>query len=300
MSAAVAKMPEAKKEKAGKDYVARTQLAMFELKGRIATLVKDPTFQTHTIMTGGGAVTFGAVGGAFGTMSGIVVGGAAGVVPALLTFGLSVPVGAAMGGGAGFCAGTMIGGGTGGLAGFQTFKYRVEIKRGIVIVKMKTAEALTNTQKAIKTYVAAGKTRTATTLRAIADTTKVKSSNAFQIATTTKSGVTASSAAAGSLAGGVAGGATGLMAGAAVGVVPAIFTLGLSIPVFATVGLCAGTATGGTAGAVTGGAVGNVAFAYRKEIAAKSKPLMDKASGKAASMSKSLQALVRGSTGGTI
>lgn len=71
--------------------------------------------------------------------------------------------------------------------------------------------------------------------------------------------------------GGVAGLATGAITGAAVGVIPALFTFGLSIPLGAmiggTAGLCVGTAVGGTTGVVAGGTVGYGAYAKRLEIA---------------------------------
>merc|ERR1712045_103173 len=85
-------------------------------------------------------------------------------------------------------------------------------------------------------------------------------------ATTTRTGVTATSLVAGGVTGGVAGGSTGTVVGALVGIVPAIFTFGLSIPVGAGIGLCCGTAAGSTVGAVGGGAVGFGGFTYREEI----------------------------------
>ena len=58
--------------------------------------------------------------------------------------------------------------------------------------------------------------------------------------------------------------ASGSMAGAVVGLVPALFTFGLSIPIGAVLGggagLCVGTAVGGTSGLVVGGAAG-----YKKD-----------------------------------
>jgi len=74
---------------------------------------------------------------------------------------------------------------------------------------------------------------------------------------------TAIGASGGGLVLGAGGGATGLVAGgilgSACGVVPAIFTFGLSIPVFAAigsgVGACAGTIVGGTVGFLGGGAI---------------------------------------------
>jgi len=73
-------------------------------------------------------------------------------------------------------------------------------------------------------------------------------------------------------AGGVAGLATGATIGGVVGLPLALFTLGLSIPVSATIGgacgLFAGAAAGGTAGAVGGGAAGYGIYQRRDRIAA--------------------------------
>mmetsp|Transcript_353 Transcript_353/g.1027 ORF Transcript_353/g.1027 Transcript_353/m.1027 type:complete len:357 (-) Transcript_353:389-1459(-) len=85
---------------------------------------------------------------------------------------------------------------------------------------------------------------------------------------------TAASAAGGAVALGASGGATGLAAGgalgAAIGLVPALFTFGLSIPVGAALGagtgLVVGTAVGGTVGAVGAGAAGYGAYSKREEI----------------------------------
>merc|ERR1712136_193009 len=56
------------------------------------------------------------------------------------------------------------------------------------------------------------------------------------------------------------GAGTGAVVGGAVGIVPALFTFGLSIPVCATIGgsigLCSGTAVGSSVGAIGGGAAG--------------------------------------------
>merc|ERR1719440_394490 len=66
--------------------------------------------------------------------------------------------------------------------------------------------------------------------------------------------------------------AVGGTAGAAVGLIPAIFTFGLSIPFFATigagVGFATGVAVGGTTGAIGGGAVGYGAYQKRDTISA--------------------------------
>jgi len=255
-----------------------------ETKDKALVIVRDPQFQTCTIATAGGAITVGTAGGAFGLASGVVVGSAAGVVPALFTFGLSIPVGGAMGGAGGLCAGTLVGGASGGVGGFTIYKYRVELKDGLMVVKVKAQDTLTSTKE--KTVAVLNLTRTKideqvckiqTSVREAADRAKktsivyvdlakAKSSEAFKFATTTKAGVTSSAAVAGAVVTGAGGACVGTVAGAAVGIVPAIFTFGLSIPVFAVIGGCVGTTVGGTAGAVGGGAVGYGGFTHRKAI----------------------------------
>merc|ERR1712190_628396 len=104
-----------------------------------------------------------------------------------------------------------------------------------------------------------------------ATTTKAKT---MEIASNKTVQVTAASAAGGAVTLGTAGGVTGLATGgtlgAAIGLVPALFTFGLSIPIGAAIGggcgLVAGTAVGGTTGLVGGGAVGYGAFTKRDEI----------------------------------
>lgn len=75
-----------------------------------------------------------------------------------------------------------------------------------------------------------------------------------------------------SAVGGAFGCAAGVVTGSLVGVVPAIFTLGLSIPVGATVGgttgFVIGATAGGAAGAAGGGLAGYGGHRYRKEIGA--------------------------------
>merc|ERR1711920_978691 len=78
--------------------------------------------------------------------------------------------------------------------------------------------------------------------------------------------VTAASAAAGGVAAAVPCGTIGLVGGAIVGFVPAVFTFGLSIPVFAAVGGGAGFCIGGATGALGGGAAGHCVYAKRAEI----------------------------------
>merc|ERR1712012_922538 len=114
--------------------------------------------------------------------------------------------------------------------------------------------------------------------------------------------VTAISAAGGVVVGATGGAATGLLTGgalgAAVGVVPAIFTFGLSIPFCAVLvggcGLAAGAAAGGTTGVVAG-AGGYQAFSRRETI----RGTVGKLTEKACSSASSLRSNLGGATGGT-
>lgn len=86
--------------------------------------------------------------------------------------------------------------------------------------------------------------------------------------------VTAASAAGGAVAVGVGGGCVGFvgggLAGAACGVVPAIFTLGLSIPIGFLLGggagAVTGTAVGGSVGFVGGGTLGYSIYSNREAL----------------------------------
>lgn len=303
------------------------------VKDGTVSLVKDPQFQTCTFVTSCGAVTLGGVGGAFGMASGVVVGGAAGVVPSLLTFGLSIPVGAAIGGGAGLCTGTLVGTGVGGTTGFALYRYRLEIKAGVVCVKVKAIETVDGVK--VKVCAAAQATRsgaalakgkadaavcaakraasaTRTKIGDVVDVVTTKTAQLATFATTTRVGVTSASAAAGGAVGGTAGGVVGAIAGATLGVIPAFFTLGMSIPVCAAVGMCAGTAAGGATGIAGGGAVGYGGFTYSEEIKQSAHSVWTKASTsadyvkvkaseKASQAKASARALVRcAGTGGTV
>jgi len=104
---------------------------------------------------------------------------------------------------------------------------------------------------------------------------------AYEVGTTLKATVvdkkfqaTAGSATAGAVTMGAAAGGTGLVAGGAIGgalgVVPAIFTFGLSIPIGAAIGagmgLVMGTTAGSMAGAVGGGVTGRVVYTNKEAI----------------------------------
>eukprot|EP00928_Gymnodinium_smaydae_P038570 TRINITY_DN26581_c0_g2_i1.p1 TRINITY_DN26581_c0_g2~~TRINITY_DN26581_c0_g2_i1.p1 ORF type:complete len:322 (+),score=50.59 TRINITY_DN26581_c0_g2_i1:86-967(+) len=97
---------------------------------------------------------------------------------------------------------------------------------------------------------------------------------AREVAKEPRTKVAAASAAGGAVtlgaSGGLAGLATGTIAGAAAGLIPAVFTLGLSIPLGAVLGggsgLVIGTTVGGAAGLVGGGVAGSCAYARRDSI----------------------------------
>merc|ERR1712241_717530 len=175
-----------------------------------------------TLVTAGGTVTLGAVGGAFGLASGVVVGSAAGVVPALFTFGLSIPTGAVIGGTGGLALGAATGGGFGGISACGAYKYRVEIKNKLVFVKIKTLKTFDDAKcralmlgdlasRSASNVANATKSRAVVLKNKVSEmggATRTKVGEWGNYAATTKTGVTATSAAVGSVAGSVAGGST--------------------------------------------------------------------------------------------
>merc|ERR1712217_855735 len=110
--------------------------------------------------------------------------------------------------------------------------------------------------------------------------------------------------------GGVVGSTVGTVTGAAIGLIPAVFTFGLSIPVGATMGLCTGAFAGSTTGVGGGGALGYGGFTHRKQLndgamgvwnkmhmsAASAKA---KAADSASQLRNSMTSLMGGSTGET-
>jgi hypothetical protein len=297
-------------------------------KDKTVAILRNPEYQHCTVLIAGGAVAFGSVGGAFGCASGVVLGSAAGLVPALFTLGLSIPAGGVIGGVGGLFSGVLIGGSTGGVVGLASYKYRIQIKDGFMTVKVKafdikgkaksqTLALCTSTHNRVhKVQVAVSEiaikyaNKVKENSLAAADITTTKASNTYAFATTTKVGVTVSSTAAGAVVGGTTIGAMGTVAGAAVGVVPAIFTFGLSIPVGAMIGMCAGTAIGGSVGAVSGGVAGYTGFTHGKAIKESVKGTLSAAGSKAETLKASaftcvgdvktsFSARVRACTGGS-
>jgi len=244
------------------------------LQKSTVTMVKHPHFQTVTVSTAAGAITFGAVGGAFGCAGGVVVGGAVGVVPALFTFGTSIPIGAVIGGFLGTSAGVATAGTTGacagGAAGHGVYLYRANIKDGAMKVRMittgkanKFTVLVTTTATSTKEQIMEHALTTKAKLSTFATTSSIRTK---QIANNPRVQVTAASAAGGAAVGGVGGGAVGAGAGALVGLPAALFTFGLSIPFCATVGGAVGATAGATTGAAAGGTVGFTSHKYKKEI----------------------------------
>merc|ERR1712176_292426 len=202
--------------------------------------------------------------------------------------------------------------------------YRVEIKNGVMTVKVKAGDMvkstmrtgtlmLTNTKAKVdkqvcilKTTVTDLATKSKTKTVEVVDLAKSKAYKGYELATTTRVGVTSTAAVAGAVVGGAATGTFGAVAGAAVGIVPAIFTFGLSIPAGAVVGGCVGTAVGGSVGAVGGGALGYCGFTHRESLSKGWSKVSKKASDlkmfaitRASDAKDRVQSVVSGSTGGT-
>jgi len=134
----------------------------------------------------------------------------------------------------------------------------------------------------VGTFIAAGK-------KGKAKTTKIVSDKTVQSA--------AGGAVVVGAGGGAAGLATGGAIGAAVGLVPALFTFGLSIPFFAMVGggcgLAAGTTLGGATGAVAG-AGGYQVYTRRAAIRAYTDATMKKVQTNLKAMSEKARTRVDG------
>lgn len=192
------------------------------------------------------------IGSGIGCLAGAVFGAALGIIPALFTFGLSVPVGAVLFGAVGLCLGCCLGALIGGLV-VGLLGYAVHTGWTISRLAWMVHDTVFSGLIAARGHVVKSWTGVHEVgLRSWTDP-------AVRFA--------AASAIAGAGTFGVAGGGTGAVVGGAiggtVGVVPAIFTFGLSIPVLALVGagcgLVLGTAAGGTAGFFGGGTLGYVA-----------------------------------------
>jgi len=152
-----------------------------------------------------------------------------------------------------------------GVAGFlRSTKDSVRSRAAALVAGVKSAyvENLNKTVKALDTAKAKAKD---TALKAKSKAVEV-SGKAKEVASDKGVQATAAGAAVGAATTGATGLVTGTVAGAAVGLVPALFTFGLSIPIGAAICGGAGLAVGSAAGAVGGGAAGRVAYSKRNEI----------------------------------
>lgn len=280
-----------------------------DLAAEAKHVAQGTAFQTTALSAAGGAVAVGSGGAAAGLATGAVVGASLGLAPALFTFGISIPVGAAIGGSAGFlvCAtgGAAVGALGGGVAGYG-YNKREHIACGARRILAKAKESVQWMKKVaskklvapVKSAVAAIRGKSSEAKVAIsskADEVQEKglkvvvsetahqagakasgfAAGMYAAATNPSVQVTAISAAGGATVvgtgGGVAGLAVGTVLGATMGLVPAIFTFGLSIPIGAVIGggtgLVTGAAAGTALGAVGGAASGYGAYAKRESIA---------------------------------
>merc|ERR1712050_731378 len=197
------------------------------------------------------------------------------------------------------------------------YKYHIEIKDGFMSIKVRMNGTFDKTKELMNAQVCKLQASVSQVARIVqqqstmaVDVVKAKSLEAVTLATTTRRGVTSSAAVGGAVLGGTTTGAFGAVAGAAVGIIPAFFTLGLSVPVGAMTALCVGTAVGGSAGAVGGGLVGYGGFTHRKKISDGVRSSWDNVSTATHSIkrktltcaddeTKSMKSMVRGSTGGS-
>jgi len=234
---------------------------------------EDPQALAAVVAGTGGALCLGSVGAVIGVTVGAAVGLCVGAVPALFTLGLSLPLGALLGGSGGLLAGAFTGSSAGFVGGATsgTFLayFRSEIRLAVVFVSAKVYDVYhvivvrpTNAVKAANRKVRDGvHVSTAYTqekARATADFVKTAASNRHVQVSTAGAGF---GAAALGTAGAASGACVGGTVGALVGLVPAVFTFGLSIPIGAAVGGSTGLFVGGAAGCSLGFAGGgSVAF----------------------------------------
>lgn len=291
-------------------------------KIRAKEIATDPRTQVTAASAAGGAVVLGAGGATAGMLAGGALGAAVGVVPALFTFGLSIPIGMMIGGGCGLVGGGALGGTTGfvggGAAGFGAYTKRAAIRNAATscIASIKKAR---RTVKEVVVYVyaknrhrcivAAQKigARAAVARSKVVATAEKARLKTMDVASQRVLQVTAASAAGGAAVVGAGGAATGALTGgvlgAAVGLVPALFTFGLSIPFCAVVGggcgLVGGSAIGGTTGFVAGGAGGYGIYTKRMAISNKVEVARTYAKETASSSAEFFRTKWTGATGGT-
>jgi len=290
-------------------------------KKRSSEVVSDRGVQVAAVSAVGGGVVVGAGGAATGFVAGGALGAAIGILPAIFTFGLSIPVGAVMGAGCGVAVGGTVGGVSGftgaGAIGYGAYAKRVELVAAAVRAKTIALNTynlvLAGKQRAVAKVVSACVEARRRVLRhagllrergitavgiAVEKSTKAKA-KATVIASDKEVQATAASAAGGAVVLGTGGAATGLLSGgalgAAVGIVPAFFTFGLSIPFCAIVGGGLGLVTGTSIGSTTGAFAGAGCYrVYTKREAVKS--YVADVAQKASTSAKSFKAKLQGVT----
>lgn len=230
----------------------------------------DRSLQVAAASAVGGAAVLGAGGAGAGLLVGGTLGAVAGLLPAILTLGLSVPLGAAICGTSGLVLGGLLGGAAGlttaGAVGYATQAKRTQIEEWVDGAQSWMSDALVRSKKTAISYASAigwnAGFAFVTVKDRAASVVETTSTKTMQLASESSVQATVVSALGGGVVLGAGGAATGLMAGsamgAAVGLVPALFTFGLSIPICAAVGGGCGLVTGAAAGGVTGVAVGGV------------------------------------------
>lgn len=249
-------------------------------------LMRDPWLRAAVVVVGGGgAAAFGAAGGICGFVAGASAGAVVGTVPAFLTFGLSIPAGAAAGGALGSGIGALAAGSFGlvtcGALGGTVYEHWAELRGSASRARDSLLGCAAYLGSHALAIVGRSQATASGALFRVRDASREAAvsaglsavGKASELASDQKVQIAAVSAAGASVALGTTGGAMGVLigsaTGAAWGVIPALLTFGLSIPVCATVvgaaGLVTGTTAGGAVGLVGGGAVGYGAAALAGE-----------------------------------
>jgi len=239
----------------------------------------------------------GSCGLALGAIAGAAAGTVPAPLTFGLSIPAGAIAGSAIGACTGVVAGSGIGFVGAGVAGGVAYQYRVELLNGAVRVRARVAGEQACPGSRVMETVLYGKTRAGDVMATAAqvlglavaralETSRWAISNAqcsaeaaaeavvhkatafsadlLEVVSDRQVQVTATAATGGAIVLGTGGGTVGLLTGSALGAVfgliPALLTFGLSVPVFATVcggtGLCAGAAIGGAAGLVGGAAAG--------------------------------------------
>jgi len=244
------------------------------LAEKASALACNPHFHSVCI----GTISLGIAGGSFGLVVGIMLGGAAGMVPAVLTLGFSIPVGAVLGGVAGASLVGTVCALAGSIAGHLAYKHRFQIKENFASFQSMMVSIVENLpvriMDGIKAAVSKLKAQALKFMEVVLALIWQLKEKLVAGARNPHVQVICIAATVGAIPLGTAGGAfglvTGILVGGAVGVLLAVVTFGLSIPVSAAlggaVGMFSGTIFGGTVGAAAGGLAGHFSYTRREQI----------------------------------